>query len=297
MKSTNPATSNTAMTPVGMVCCSKTAPLVSQRRDYDRGNAPAGSASGWECAVKLTKAERPTLAPDLECRARPESHWQLRVACVTPGPLGRGGENGLERCDLVGDEHGVRVAVVRDAEDSGEDRAFAALPRVVINAKWVAVGGAGVGWKQAPRNDGFDGGVAGAAGSPVDDAGSTARSTPSESNSPRRPPSSLTSIVRVARCHQQREPDEDRGVSFTLIGPDPETVRVSDDRREEVVPHDEAAHRLARTPVAAVALAPGHLVLAVEQHTSTPVLVQCTPEAPDGAETLLLRVRVRRSAG
>ena len=55
-KSTTPATSNAAMTLVGMVCCSTTAPLVGQRRHYDLGNAPrCRPARGWEGVVKLTQ--------------------------------------------------------------------------------------------------------------------------------------------------------------------------------------------------------------------------------------------------
>jgi hypothetical protein len=48
-KSTTPATSKTAMTLVGMVCCSTTVPLVGQRREYDPGTRPRwGPARGWE---------------------------------------------------------------------------------------------------------------------------------------------------------------------------------------------------------------------------------------------------------
>jgi hypothetical protein len=46
--SATPATSNTAMTLVGMVCCSTTSPLVGQRRDHDPWErAPLGPARGW----------------------------------------------------------------------------------------------------------------------------------------------------------------------------------------------------------------------------------------------------------
>ena len=55
-KSTTPATSKTAMTLVGRVCCSTTAPLVGQRREYDPANAPRwGPARGWEGTERVLR--------------------------------------------------------------------------------------------------------------------------------------------------------------------------------------------------------------------------------------------------
>jgi hypothetical protein len=81
----------------------------------------------------------------------------------------RGPENGFDRGDLVGNEVGIGVAVVRDTDDSGEHPAFAALPGGIIDLQSVAIRVAGVAGEQAPSDGGLDRGIADAAGSPVDD--------------------------------------------------------------------------------------------------------------------------------
>ena len=54
------------------------------------------------------------------------------------------GQHGLDRPDLVGNEHGVRLAVIRDAENAREYPAFASLPGGDVDVEGLPVGLASV---------------------------------------------------------------------------------------------------------------------------------------------------------
>ena len=78
------------------------------------------------------------------------------------------GEQRVDGLALVGGQHRVRLVVREDPEDPGDDPPLAALPLGVVHAERVAVGLAGVRREQVPGDDRVDGGVAHAAGAPVD---------------------------------------------------------------------------------------------------------------------------------